>query len=113
MIVRTLEEDDDNVVYVASGSGDWSIEVKLLNILTEAVKELGLDWFPSEQPVKNRLGMWFLQSGRCIAALPETSSVLPGGLGAPSIRTSPSHGTSFPFLCRWCRPLGILQTDTR
>lgn len=45
-----------------------AIEEELLNILTEAVKDLGLDWSPPEQRVKNRMDMWFLQSGCHVAA---------------------------------------------
>ncbi|RXN24377.1 dynein heavy chain axonemal-like protein [Labeo rohita] len=77
-----VDDDNDAMSTAASGSGDWSacqeseashsevreppasIDEELVKILSEAVQDLGLDWSPPEQPNKNRLDMWYLQSGR-------------------------------------------------
>lgn len=61
----------------ASDSGVWSfqeseashseateppvvVDEEQLRILSEPVKDLGLDWSPPEQPARNRMDMWFL-----------------------------------------------------
>lgn len=111
----------------ASGSGNWScqeseaprgkvckpptaFEEELLNILTEAVKDLGLDWSPSQQRVKNKMDMWFLQSGHRVVAprdllrSSQRSTMRSRSLGTPSIWPEPKQWDLF------CFPLSMVPT---
>lgn len=73
----TGEDDNDDVMSTAaSDSGVWSFQEseasrtevteppvamdEHLRILSEPVKDLGLDWSPPEQPARHRMDMWFL-----------------------------------------------------
>lgn len=84
------EDDDDDVMSTAaSDSGDWScqefeaqrsevtelpaaVDEELLSILSETIKDLGVNWSPPEQPAR------FLQQGHEAGAHPETRSIVPG-----------------------------------
>lgn len=76
------EEDplDDSMSLAASDTEDWAglkndpaplpikaragMDAKLLRVLSKAVKELGLEWFPPEEPTRSHLDEWFLPGRR-------------------------------------------------
>lgn len=71
---------DDVLSFVVSESDDWAsrctkpresptlVDDELERILSEAVRDLGLEWSPPGQPTKNRLDMRSLHSSRQPAA---------------------------------------------
>lgn len=124
--VNNVAEYDNVVSSVASESRNWStcleseashskgceppapVVEELLRILTEVVQDLGLDWSPLQQPARNRMDMWFLQSGRH-AATPQRPALFFPEVHAEISQSSPrpSQGIAFAILCRRSRPLGV------
>lgn len=81
------------------------VDEELLRILTEVVQDLGLDWSPIEQPTRNRMDMWFPQSGRH-AATPQRPTLFFPEVHDEISRSSPK---SEPRDCV-CPPLSTEPT---
>ncbi|KAF4115926.1 hypothetical protein G5714_003415 [Onychostoma macrolepis] len=85
------DDDLDEAMSLMASEKDWAhtpeecseveghatFKDELVQILTRALNNLGLEWESPDEPAKSTLDSWFLHSGRRAAASKETSPVPP------------------------------------